>query len=178
MLTIRKETPADHAAVAQITAAAFAGSEHGHNGEAELVDALRNHCEEFLALVACQGDEVLGHILFTPAFIRTARQPVHGMGLAPLSVAPQHQRCGVGSLLITAGIQRVFDSGSRFVMVLGEPAFYQRSGFAPAADWRVSHGFEGPGQHFFQLQTPPGGVIPPEGGKAYYHPQFGAQHNA
>ena len=67
MTTIVVENPKHYDAVRQLTIDAFASSELGHNGEAELIDAVRAHCDGLLSLVALDDGQAVGHILFSPA---------------------------------------------------------------------------------------------------------------
>jgi putative acetyltransferase len=49
--------------------------------------------------------------------------------LAPLAVDPIHQKQGVGSALIQAGLRRLREEAFSMVCVLGDPAYYGRFGF-------------------------------------------------
>ncbi len=177
MLAIKEEAKADSDAIRQVTIAAFASSEFGHNGEADLVDELRSKCNDRLSLVAFDDDVLVGHILFTPVLIRTSHDEVHGMGLAPMSVLPSHQRSGVGSALISAGLKRLAASGNLFTVVAGHLTYYPRFGFLPASDFEILHGFEGMPQDIFFIHANSADTLDLlAGGAAYYHPVFGPQH--
>ena len=65
LIDIRRETAGDRDAIRRVVVEAFRGSELGHNGEAELIDALRAELDDHLSLVASLGDEVVGQIMFT-----------------------------------------------------------------------------------------------------------------
>jgi putative acetyltransferase len=65
MTLIRKEHEADRTAIREINQAAFDSRE-----EADVVDALREQCDEYFALVAVCEEEIVGHIVFTPATLR------------------------------------------------------------------------------------------------------------
>jgi len=54
--------------------------------------------------VAVRQNEIVGHILFSPAIVETEDRTTRGMGLAPMAVRPEYQRQGIGSELIRAGI--------------------------------------------------------------------------
>ena len=86
MITIRQETPADHAEIYSLIQTAFASAEHRDGNEQDLVNALRKS-EAFipeLSLVAQLDGRIAGHILFTKARIVNTTQ----LALAPLSVLP------------------------------------------------------------------------------------------
>jgi len=176
--SIRRETPDDSDAIRSLTADAFASSEFGHNGEAQLGATLRSACaDESLSLVACDGDQNVGHVLFTPATIRTPREELHGMGLAPLSVTPDLQRRGIGSRLVSTAMEQLFDEDCSFVIVLGDGRLYSRFGFAPAADAGVQHGFSGIPLEVFYIRFHPRNERPDfRYCNAYYAAEFGPQH--
>lgn len=177
MIKVRKETTDDHDAIRMLTVDAFANSEFGHNGEAELIDAIRDTSAKQLSLVACSDRDIVGHILFTPVTIRTSQHDVHGMGLAPMSVAPQCQKTGIGSLLVANGLERLLSDVCRFVVVLGHPNYYPRFGFQPAEPFEIFHGFSGIPQDVFFIRSISINTMKQiPGGRAYYLPEFGPQH--
>jgi predicted N-acetyltransferase YhbS len=59
-MRIRRELDQDAAAIRAVTAAAFAASSYGHNGEAGIVDALRADGALSVSLVAERMAVVLG----------------------------------------------------------------------------------------------------------------------
>jgi putative acetyltransferase len=127
-VTIRPEEPADIAAVRSLNEAAF-----GQETEAAIVDGIRAGCGEALSLVAVDGGEVLGHILFSPVVVSGDGEAVRGMGLGPMAVAPDRQREGIGALLVRAGIEEMRRLDCPFLIVLGHPEYYRRFSFLPAS---------------------------------------------
>ncbi len=98
-IMIREERPGDRRAIRQVVEQAF-----GQQVEADIVDRLRENCPDILSLVAVQEEQIVGHILFSPARIE-GEQIVEGTGLAPVAVLPAWQGQGIGSLLIRTGIR-------------------------------------------------------------------------
>jgi putative acetyltransferase len=82
-----------------------------------------------LSLIAHAGDAMTGHILFTICAMTDG--DVKAALLAPLAVAPAFQRQGIGTALIHDGLKRLGQAGVAHVYVLGDPAYYGRSGFSP-----------------------------------------------
>ena len=138
MITIRREQPDDITTVHLINEKAF-----GQPAEANLVDTLRTACPNALSLVALWDGQVVGHILFTPVNIQTAKGAIQGMGLAPMAVVPERQRQGVGSQLVEAGLKALRQRACPYVIVLGHPEYYPRFGFVPASRYGLACQWEG-----------------------------------
>lgn len=126
-LTVRPVGPADEDTVRNLIAAAF-----GQDAEARLVHTLR-HCGALaLEEVAVTEDgRIVGHVAYsrvTPANVGRG-QELSITCLAPVSVWPDLQRNGVGSVLIRKTLEKLKASGEDLVLVLGPPAYYPRFGF-------------------------------------------------
>lgn len=127
-VTIREEKPGDEAGIREVVREAFR-----EDDEAELVEQLRADGEVTLSLVAVEGGQIVGHVLFCPLTVRTLWGPAAALALAPLAVLPSHQRRGIGTRLVRAGLAAVGTAGHRIVTVLGHPEFYTRFGFTTEA---------------------------------------------
>ena len=126
---IRAEQPADHPQVFRVVERAF-----GRTDEAHLVEALRRSPAFVpeLSLVAVEGDEVVGHLLFTRIAVRSgAERGEDALALAPLAVLPERQRSGIGSALVRRGLADARGLGHKAVIVVGHPSYYPRFGFTP-----------------------------------------------
>jgi len=132
-LTIREEQPSDIPAIHALTRAAFAKAIHSGGNEQHIVDALRADGDLTLSLVATNMDEaIVGHIAFSPVTISDGTQGWFGAG--PVSVMPTRQRTGIGSQLAEDGIERLCKQGAKGIVLLGDPAYYERFGFSPDPD--------------------------------------------
>ena len=128
MITIRTEQQEDLAAIRCIHELAFGG-----NGEALLVDRLRARQKLLVSLVAEDAGRLLGHIAFSRVTLDSPRSPGPGAGLAPMAVLPEHQKQGIGSLLVREGLEQCRGIGMRWIVVLGHADYYPRFGFVPAS---------------------------------------------
>jgi len=178
VIEIREEIPDDRDAIRRLTIAAFEASEFGHNGEADLIEQLRDACDDWLSLVGYLEDDVVGHVLFSPVEIRNDDASVYGMGLAPMSVAPGRQGSGIGTLLINTGIELLAERQCPFVVVLGHPDYYPKFGFVAASEFGIRHGFAGIPQEVFFLRF----LLPSMSqrcrrGLVHYQSAFGPQHD-
>ena len=108
----------------------------GQTAEADLVRALYTetnpdfHGNACLSLSAKKDTgEFGGHILFSPAKLQTIDGLLPAVILAPLAVLPIYQHQGLGKALIKAGLTILTEKNVELVFVLGDPAYYSKSGF-------------------------------------------------
>ena len=116
-MLVREEQERDQAEVHAVNLAAFDSPM-----EARLVDRLRKEARPVISLVAVEGERVVGHILFSPVVL-SEYDYLRIMGLAPMAVAPEYQRNGIGSALVRAGLKRCEELGYGAVVVLGYPEY-------------------------------------------------------
>jgi putative acetyltransferase len=163
---IRPEHVADREALRHVNQHAF-----GQDDEANLVDALRDGGYARLSLVAEVQGEVVGHILFSELPIVTERGTVSALALAPLAVLPEYQRQGIGSALVSNGLEACRAADHRIVVVLGHPTYYPRFGFSTKLAEALASPFCGRSS-WMALELVPGaldGVV----GWVQYAPPFG-----
>jgi putative acetyltransferase len=163
---IREEALADAAAIHRLNTMAFET-----DAEAKLVDALRAAGALTLSLVAEVGGEIAGHIAFSPVIVGSARHTIQGVGLAPMAVAPAHQRQGIGGRLIDDGLRRLRDAGHRFCVVLGHAEYYPRHGFMRASELGMRWERPVPDDIFFVRELAPEGLAGVSG-TVRYRPEF------
>jgi putative acetyltransferase len=155
-MKIRSERAADAPAIRPILIAAFAGA-----AEADLVENLRADHALVLALAAEQAGAICGYVAFPRLVVETPDGLSQAVGLAPLAVAPDLQRRGIGGALVREGLRLLAARGEQLIFVLGDPAYYSRFGFDPAAARPFESAYAGP--HFMALRrnenAPPGGKV-------------------
>ncbi len=163
-ILIRPEVPEDADAIARVHREAF-------NSEAEprLVAALRDGGFARVSLVADVAGSVVGHILFSDLQIVEPRRATPALALAPMAVLSAHQRGGIGSRLVRAGLEAGRAAGHRIVIVLGHPDYYPRFGFSARLAQPLDSPYAGPA--FMALELAPGALATVRG-KVEYPPPF------
>ena len=164
MVAIHSERPGDAAAIHAVHVGSFPT-----DLEARLVDLLRAAGRLPVSLVAEVDGAVVGHIAFSPV---TAASGAVGAGLAPLAVSGPHRRQGVAAALVRAGLEACRAAGFGWAVVLGEPAYYSRFGFRPAAEVGLSDEYAG-GPAFQVIELIPG-ALPVGAGLIRYAHEFAA----
>ncbi|MCC7376741.1 MAG: N-acetyltransferase [Verrucomicrobiales bacterium] len=164
---IRPEAPEDLHAIRSLLLAAFPS-----DAEAAVVDDLRSANALPVSLVAFDSDQTVGHIGFSPVTLRPQpHNPCMVLGLAPLCVAPDAQRRGIGSALVAAGLRACAGIRCDAVVVLGDPVFYRRFGFRPAAAQGLRCLFDAP-QEAFMVWQAPWGALPIHEATVHFHAAF------
>ena len=168
-VSIRAEEPMDAAAISAVNRRAF-----GQDGEAKLVELLREGGYVRLSLVAEVDGQIVGHILFSAlAIVTNDARTIAALSLAPMAVVPEFQRRGIGSELVRAGLAHCGDSGQRIVVVLGHPEYYPRFGFSPERARNLACPYSVPAEAWMALELVPeslAGVV----GRVEYPPPFAA----
>lgn len=146
MTTLRNERATDSQAIARLTQAAFANAPHSSGTESAIVDALRAAGALAVSLVADVDGQVVGHVAISPVSISDGSHGWYGLG--PVSVLPAYQGRGIGTGLINQALAQLQAKGAAGCVVLGEPGYYQRFGFAAVP------GLQLPGvpAHYFQAR--------------------------
>ncbi len=150
---IREETLHDREAIGDVNRLAFGGQD-----EARLVDQLRADGLVVVSLVAVEGGEVVGHILFSELPIQTANGAIAAVSLAPMAVRPEWQSRGIGSALVRAGLSACRKRAKSVAIVLGHPNYYPRFGFSPELAKQVECPFPGAGEAWMALELTPGAL--------------------
>lgn len=147
---IRQEQPADYSMVYQIIKEAFAYAEHSNGKEQDLVVRLRESKAFIpeLSLVAVEDSRIVGHILFTKAFVND----VEVLALAPLSVLPEYQNRGIGLSLIKQGHIIALRLGYEYSVVLGHSKYYPKAGYVPASWYGIKAPFDVSDENFMAIK--------------------------
>lgn len=156
-MKIQKVTIEHHPKIYALLQRSFSGSSY----EAALVQKLHEHGKTLQEWVCIQTNKVIAYLAFSPAYHGKA---FCGLHLAPMAVAPDFQRQGVGSELLRFALRQE-EIRSRTLFVLGPPGYYQRFGFELCTQPRCP--FDTNNAHFLSMRN--------GGGESFtvgYEPEF------
>lgn len=163
MFSIRASTPRDRDAIRSVEEHAF-----GQPAEAGLVDALVNHGDAVVELVAEEEGSVVGHVLFSRLYVDQGEGKFPAVALAPLAVEPSFHGTGIGGALIREAHLRLKDAGEKLSVVVGDPEYYGRFGYQRARAEKFASAFQGDA-----MQALSWGEAP-SSGTLVYAPAFGS----
>ncbi|HEX7953333.1 MAG TPA: N-acetyltransferase [Burkholderiales bacterium] len=164
MPLIRPEQPADFDAISALLQVAFSRA-----AEARLVHRLRASGKIAVALVAEERARILGHVVFSTIAIESPNGAAGAVALARLAVEPAFQRLGIGSALVSAGLECCRQERHARVLVLGESAYYARFGFVPAARFGLKDPSAAAQNAFLAMELAPGAFAAASGNVCYGH---------
>ncbi|MDX3976025.1 N-acetyltransferase [Shinella sp.] len=162
-MIIRPERAGDIDAIRALTETAFKAAPHADGTEHIIIDRLRAAGALTLSLVAEADGAVVGHVAFSPVSVSDGSPDWYGLG--PIAVDPVRQGEGIGSGLVREGLAQLKALGAAGCVLLGDPVYYGRFGFAP--DPKLT--LDGvPPEYFMRVAFSP--VY--GGGTVSYHPGF------
>lgn len=164
-LIIRPECKNDEDVIGEVTRQAFSTHPYSSRTEHFIVAALRRAHALAVSLVAEQAGRVVGHIAFSPVTLSDGTPGWFGLG--PVSVLPSAQNRGIGRTLVERGLSLLRERGAAGCVLLGEPAFYGRFGFANDPGLVLPGA---PREFFLALRFGPGSAH----GEVAYHAAFSA----
>lgn len=128
-IQIREATEKDRPKIYDVEYRAF-----NEPDEAIFADELLDDptAQPITSLLAFDGDQPVGHILFTKARLENYEEQLSISILAPLAIVPEYQKKGIGGQLIRAGLEILKAQQVDLVFVLGHIDYYPRHGFKPA----------------------------------------------
>lgn len=136
-IIIRDEQAEDIQYIENLTKAAFLNAEHTSHTEHFIVNNLRKNGQLTISLVALENGAIVGHVAISPVKISSGEIGWYGLG--PISVWPNKQGLGIGSLLIHASLEKLKKLAAKGCVLLGDPNYYARFGFKSYADLNLPH---------------------------------------
>lgn len=145
-IIIRKENIKDKNIIYSLIKEAFKNETHSDGDEPDLVNRLRNSKNYIpeLSLVAIVDESIIGYIMFTKILIENEDKKFESLALAPLAVLPDCQNKGIGSKLISKGLEIAKNLGYKSVIVLGSETYYPKFG--------IKAPFEVPSPNFMAIE--------------------------
>ncbi len=162
---VRPEIEGDASAIARLLISAFGG-----DAEADLVTALRRDGDLLVSLVATDGQDIVGHAAASPLACLDPGASISAAALAPLAVAAAYRRRGIAGALARRLLAGLGVRGIGLVLVLGDPDFYRRFGFAAKTAAPLRTPFDGP--HQMAIELVPGTARSAAGRRFAYAPAF------
>ncbi len=143
-MKIQKVTMETRPKVYALLQRAFPGSDY----EAGLVQKLHENGRPLHEWVCIHTSKVIAYLAFSNAYHGSE---ICGLHLAPMAVAPDFQKQGVGSELLRFALRQEAIK-SQPVFVLGKPGYYQRFGFEPCS--LPVCPFDKNNAHFLSMRNP------------------------
>jgi len=122
-MKIQKLTIENRPRVYALLQNAFPGSAY----EAVLVQKLHENGRTLHEWVCIHSNKAIAYIAFSHAY---EGKEICGLHLAPMAVAPDYQKQGVGAELLNFALRQE-PIKNQPLFVLGEPGYYKRFGFEP-----------------------------------------------
>jgi len=140
-ITVRLEAESDYGEVENLVREAF-------------WDVYKPGCDEHLLLhnlrktpayipelhfLACIDRKIIGNIVYSKACIKkNAHERFEVLCMGPLSVLPEYQHKGVGSLLLNESMEKARQLNYKAIIIFGNPGYYHRFGFKDAQSCNIA----------------------------------------
>jgi len=90
-----------------------------------------------LDMVACEGERIIGNIVYTKATVEGDNGEHTVLCMGPLGVLPEYQKRGAGSWLMEVSSKKAQSLGYSAVVIFGDPGYYHRFGFREAGEYGI-----------------------------------------
>ncbi|MFO7897218.1 MAG: N-acetyltransferase [Candidatus Cloacimonadales bacterium] len=139
-IEIRLANPQDYREIELLTRAAFWDIYAPGCDEHLLVHKLHQDPDYIpqLDFVAISADKIVGHIIYSKSQVVSDDKEQATITFGPLSVDPDFQGRGIGSLLVRHSLQIAQNLGYQAVIIFGDPQYYSRFGFVNAQKFGIS----------------------------------------
>ncbi|WP_455714486.1 GNAT family N-acetyltransferase [Anaerosporobacter sp.] len=140
-IIIRLENEKDYRQTEELTRSAFWNVYNPGCNEHFILHELRRKDTYLpeLHYVAEHKGKVIGSIVYCKGKIVDEYGKVHEViGFGPISVNPEYQRDGIGSMLINHTKKRAKEMGFVAILICGNPDYYHRFGFRSASEYDIT----------------------------------------
>jgi len=144
-LIIRIETPADYAAAENLTREAFWNVYRPGCTEHYVLHCFRSRPDFVpeLSLVMERDGALIGHVMYARSAIRADDgRTIPVMTFGPISIAPEYQRQGCGTVLLRESMRRAELLGAGALVIEGSIGFYGKSDFEVASTRGIHYAAE------------------------------------
>ena len=146
-ITIRPEEHRDYKSIVSLILRSFQeGTDYSDGTDIiALVEEIRDskYYIPELSFVAELNNQVVGHFLFSKFPISPTKEGGHHdtdsgiVMLAPVSVHADFFRQGIGTAMLTMGIEKVREAGYKGITVEGNYNFYNKVGFRTSSEYNI-----------------------------------------
>lgn len=147
-ISIRPEEHRDYKAIVTLALRSFQeGTDYSDGTDIiALIEEIRDseYYIPALSFVAELDSQIVGHFLFSRFPLSPTREGGHGAAedaeiimLAPVAVHADYFHQGIGSTMLTMGIEKVKEKGYSGIMVEGDFHFYNRLGFKTSSEFNI-----------------------------------------
>ena len=146
-IIIRPEEPKDYKSIVSLILRSFQeGTDYSDGTDIiALVEEIRGSVYYIpeLSFVAELDNQVVGHFLFSKFPLSPAKDGGHDetdseiVMLAPVSVHADYFRQGIGTAMLTLGIEKVRELGYKGITVEGNYKFYNQVGFRTSSEYDI-----------------------------------------
>lgn len=139
-IEIRMESSEDWHAVERMTQRSFWNKHSRGCDEHYLVHKLWQHQDYLPAIsrIACKGDEVIGSIMYSKAYVQDGDKRHDIVTFGPLCIDPEWQGCGVGEMLLKETMELAAEAGYPGIVIFGEPDYYPQVGFKTCDHFEIT----------------------------------------
>jgi putative acetyltransferase len=151
ILRVRPSGPNDKDAIVDVVRDSFGAGERDPAEEVGIVRETwrRRSGSRLLELVADEDGVLVGHVLAATGDLGGHEVPA----VAPLGVVTHRQRDGIGTALVAHLLDEASARGWSLLLLLGDPGYYGRFGFVPAAGFDIHYAPAGVGSAHFLART-------------------------
>lgn len=169
-MIIRNETAKDFKEIYYLIETAFKTAKVSDGKEQDFTCNLRissSYIPE-LAFVAEDNGKIVGHIMLTELFFDTPNNREKAVMLAPLSVALEYRKHGIGAALAIHALAKAKELGYKSSFVVGDPAYYCRFGYCCIDNFGISNTNGIPSKYVLCQELQPAALAQANGAKVSF----------